>query len=190
MPNWCQNVMFVTHQDKDKLQKIIDEAKKGELFQYLIPEKRDCKNNPIEGWYDWRCNHWGTKWDIRPINFEEENHDEQGIFSFDDFFNEDDVDRFFKFYCESSNAKEKEQKIYIFKFDTAWSPPIPVYKKMFEMGFKFQAFFVEYGVEYEGSFINGKEYQGSFPNPRNSKDEYISNFYTTARNEWLNNEYA
>ena len=49
MPNWCQNIANITHEDLEKLDAIVEELKKEEpeLFNSLVP-------NPAGEWqYDW-----------------------------------------------------------------------------------------------------------------------------------------
>jgi hypothetical protein len=71
MPNWCQNVAYIKHEDKAELNKIVAELdKKGEakLFNSLVP-------NPSDEWdYDWSIENWGTKWEasVYEYNMEEE----------------------------------------------------------------------------------------------------------------------
>ena len=48
-------------------------------------------------WYDWNCNHWGTKWNVR--------------------IDEVEFDRV------DANTLQV-------KFDTAWSPPVPIFEKL------------------------------------------------------------
>ena len=60
MPNWCQNVAYIKHDDKAELEKIVKELDKkdeAQLFNSLVP-------NPSGEWqYDWSVENWGCKWD-------------------------------------------------------------------------------------------------------------------------------
>jgi len=74
MPNWCQNVAYIKHEDKAEIDKIITELEKkdkAQLFNSLIP-------NPSGEWdYNWSVQNWGCKWDASVYDYsfdEEANH--------------------------------------------------------------------------------------------------------------------
>jgi len=69
MPNWCQNVVYIQHDDLNELDKIVKELDKKEeakLFNSLVP-------NPSGEWdYNWSVENWGTKWDASVYSYEME----------------------------------------------------------------------------------------------------------------------
>ena len=72
MPNWCNNVAYIKHDDVEELNKIVKELDKGDesgLFNLLVP-------NPSGEWqYDWSVENWGTKWDASVYEYRmEEEH--------------------------------------------------------------------------------------------------------------------
>jgi hypothetical protein len=70
MPNWCQNVATINHEDKEKIDAIENELNKEKddvaLFQMLRPRPADQEEN----WYSWNCENWGTKWDASVYDFD------------------------------------------------------------------------------------------------------------------------
>lgn len=58
MPNWTEN--YVTINGPPEILQIITDA--NLKFQILYPCPFIHDENYEEGWYDWCCSHWGTKW--------------------------------------------------------------------------------------------------------------------------------
>ena len=127
MPNWCDNSMRISNQDKTKIDALeaVLQSDDKEIFKHLRP-------NPNADWqYDWSVENWGTKWDAA-----------HG-------------------YINLESSKEHELGL-----DTAWSPPIPFYKKLEEMGFSVSAEYKEDGLEFIGEYADGVDecYEYDFSN--------------------------
>lgn len=60
MPNWCHNKITLSHDDPAQIERV--KAHKDNVLQEFIPCPQELLDG--EGWYDWRVNNWGTKWDI------------------------------------------------------------------------------------------------------------------------------
>lgn len=76
-----------------------------------------------KSWYDWRCENWGTKWDVCC----------------------EDID-------SDANSENDELTYVSYRFDTAWSPPVEflknIYKKYPLLNFRLN--YSEPGVAFEG----------------------------------------
>ena len=85
-------------------------------------------------WYDWRCDNWGTKWDVCNVEIMDE--------GFTDLGNplEDDCEAEFAFNCW-----------------TAWAPPIPVWSHLVDLGIKVDADYQDEGGMFEGRYVNGDD---------------------------------
>ena len=70
MPNWCQNVVTISHEDNEKIDAIENELNKDKdnsgLFQMLRPRPAEHE----EDWYSWNVDNWGTKWEASVYDFE------------------------------------------------------------------------------------------------------------------------
>ncbi len=58
MPNWCNNQVEISHEDKAMIDRVEQAFGKGELLQEFIP----CPEG--EDWYSFNVTNWGTKWDV------------------------------------------------------------------------------------------------------------------------------
>lgn len=68
MPNWCLNTLTVKHDDKAALDRFVNAYNEGRVCNEFIPEPKAVTentdiNDPM-GWYTWRLNNWGVKWDF------------------------------------------------------------------------------------------------------------------------------
>ena len=79
MPNWCDNTLRLSCEDKTKLDGVENELFKrtddgayaGCLFEHLRP-------NPSGEWdYEWSLNNWGAKWEASIIDWER--HDDENL---------------------------------------------------------------------------------------------------------------
>ena len=64
MPNWCDNKLTVTHEDKAMIDRFVNAYMNDKLCSEFLP--------PIgEDTVVWRVSNWGQKWDIGPGKSEE-----------------------------------------------------------------------------------------------------------------------
>lgn len=140
MPNWCNNVVELAHEDPAMLERARDALNRGEFLQEFIPVPEDLKitagflsddeeqkklmeqtarnveKHGYGNWYDYCVGEWGTKWDVGG----------DGV------------------TAEIENGRISTS------FDSAWSPPIAAYEKLTEMGFSVRAYYYEGGMCFAG----------------------------------------
>jgi hypothetical protein len=88
-------------------------------------------------WYEWRCENWGTKWDVCDVEI-----DEDGIE-----------------YGEDLNNDEEYVPVAWFAFRcwTAWAPPVPVWDRLHAMGIEVEADYQDEGGMFEGAYHHGED---------------------------------
>ena len=192
MPNWCSNTLTISHKDKTMMKRVVRGYNRNGLLREFIPipkeltdtvsgtvgskesyeqrllEEKQKLNREFFGytdWYSFCVAEWGTKWDIG-------HGDGYGKLTLKDI---------------------KNNTVRI-GFDSAWSPPIEAYQKLYDMGFSIRAMFYEGGCCFCGIWEDGEE--ESYDIKGNSKwvkknipseiDEEFSISFNMA--EWENEE--
>ena len=125
MPNHTDNRVILSHDDSKMIDDIYNvmNTEGTELCHHLIPEPRDDAGEPTSGWYEWRLDNWGTKWDVYNVHM-----------------------------------TRMDDNTLVMSFDTAWSPPIPVFDKMVDMGYEINARYLDEGWGYIGEYTDGDDW--------------------------------
>ena len=103
-------------------------------FNTFVKPRVSRKGCSTPAWFDWRCDNWGTKWEVCNVEIMDE--------GFTDLGNplDDDCEAEFSFNCW-----------------TAWAPPIPVWSHLVELGIKVDADYQDEGGMFEGRYVNGDD---------------------------------
>lgn len=149
MPNWCNNRVSIYHEDRSKVEALVEGIKAGNFCKTVVPIPEDLNivagrvgddTNPDQielerktaeniekygagNWYDFCVNHWGTKWDVDPYDPEDVKVDEYGVLEFG--------------------------------FDSAWAPPTGIYEALVQQGYEVEATYYEPGMAFVGRYDNG-----------------------------------
>jgi hypothetical protein len=156
MPNWCDNNLYISHPDKEMMNKALTAWNSGKFLSTLVPEPDYTKVkvkptfdtshitgnpkpefvDPEQAWWDWRVQNWGTKWDI----------------GWDD---------------HQDKAELNGDHDMFVNFQSAWSPPLDAYAKLVEMGYSIRAYYFEGGCAFCGRWEDGIDESYSFDFPEN-----------------------
>ena len=149
MPNWCNNVIELAHEDPTMIARADKALREGKFLEEFIPvpaslhivagrvgddtdpkqieleaqEKANLEAHGYATWYDYCVNEWGTKWDVGGDGIEP---------------------------TIEGNALTAS-------FDSAWSPPIQAYEKLLDLGFMVRAYYFEGGMNFAGIWDNGDD---------------------------------
>ena len=143
MPNWCDNTVYITHDDPKKIQILVDAWKANKFFGTIYPEpdynevkvKHTFPMNfatgepkpefvdPQSAWWDWRVQNWGTKWEIT---------------------------------TDEAYIDIQENSIRA-SFSTAWSPPTGIYDRLVNDGYSVDAYYYEGGCAFCGRYVDGSD---------------------------------
>lgn len=148
MPNWCSNIVMIRG-DNSTIQELVDFVDGGsssfslhaimpmpiELKNGKAPERDEevAKLNEItfgaKDWYDWANLNWGTKWDVDA-----------------------------KIVSDEGGVMLPDYRTVRFEFDSAWSPPLPVYEALAKKfpNTNIYAFYDEPGADFAGYVMYAK----------------------------------
>ena len=156
MPNWCANSLKIkplSIEAEAMMHNIMTELKKSKdcpLFNIIKPMPPELletvKGSVAE---DEKAAHEAQM---------QSNMEKYGYPTWYEFANEEWGTKWE--VCELEHQVNNDGSVTIW-FDTAWSPPIAIYEKLFKMGFDVEATYCECGVGYAGWWINGEDAEHS-----------------------------
>jgi hypothetical protein len=141
MPNWCDNTVYINHEDPAMLERVRQGFDSGGLLNEFFPcpaelheheapvrdpalTKRFTEQYGASDWYNWQVQNWGTKWDVGVDGIGAMDHDGGGLH---------------------------------LVFQSAWAPPIAAYEKLMELGFTIKAYYYEPGMCFAGIWEDGND---------------------------------
>jgi hypothetical protein len=67
MPNWCSNTLTISGPSADLValgNTVVDQGKTDLSLEKINATPPEMLTDEKAGWYEWRNEHWGTKWDV------------------------------------------------------------------------------------------------------------------------------
>jgi hypothetical protein len=130
MPNWCQNLLVISGSEADVQKFELANYKDAQTLTFSaavpMPESKQ------DDWYNWNCEHWGTKWDATDVKI---NRDQ-----------------------EQGWLKDEDDVHLSYRFSTAWSDPDQWFERMAPQwpDLKFLLNYVELGCDFSGQHYKEK----------------------------------
>ena len=131
MPNHTDNRVILSHDDSHQIDMIYNIMNTGNtsLCQTLIPMPQELEDT--EGFDENGASGWYA-WRLKNWGT--------------------------KWDIYSASCERMDANTLVMSFDTAWSPPIPVYDKLVDMGFEVNARYLDEGWLYVGEYIDGVDW--------------------------------
>ena len=141
MPNWCENKLTISHEDTDVIDNLMAQVRaddNGNLFNYIKPMPENTFRGMLGENERKECKEKGIP------NWYDWSFTNWGT----------------KWDAAHLDWHQLDEHTVEFNFDTAWSPPIPVYEALAEQGYQVEAYYLEYGVGFAGQWhFDGEFYQ-------------------------------
>lgn len=144
MPNHCYQQVHI-HGPRFLVKELYDHLTKADpefcqvinpmAFEQWLAPRTKWHGFEVEGWYDWRLENWGTKWDVCDVQITQS-------LLLDD---------------EPSDDPWTMNASFSFNCWTAWSPPVPVWDALVGMGISVDADYQDEGMMFEGQYLNGED---------------------------------
>jgi len=130
--------LTISHTDRSKVMEFVHAYKEGKVCEHYLPvPKNEDGTVSATNWYMWCVENWGTKWDIGSDNGEV-----HGL---------------------HPTIVGNEATM---SFDSAWSPPIGLYKELVLRGFRVIASYFEPGMAYCGIWKDGDDLYTEYGNDK------------------------
>lgn len=166
MPNWCRNVLNVNHTNKDRLTELRVAVARSEMCNFVIPEP-DYKTTPVA--------HTFPEIQLRFAKTEEEKakaianeptirEDSWYDWRVQNWGTKWDID------VTGEEIQHNDDGSFSISFDSAWSPPIGVFKELIEMGFKVSAEWYESGMCFGGVLTNDGHHEFNIPDGKTATE--------------------
>jgi hypothetical protein len=129
MPNWCDTVLTIEG-DVNLVSQINEHAEnyyKDNSSDTFFGSFIPRPVSEDSNWYDWNLDNWGTKWDACNMNPP-------------------------AFTDHGDGTAEL-----VLIFDTAWSPAMPIFQHLLELGLSVTAEYEDEGLIFAGRFENGDD---------------------------------
>lgn len=165
MPNWCDNTLTLSHKDTDKVEKLYQAILSNSLCNTVIPLPEVLRNTtaPSREPNELLIAEFGSdNW----YDFQVRNWGTKW----------DVIDATAELHNDDGELTISAS------FQTAWSPPLEVYKKLMDDGFELRAMYFEGGMCFAGIMSNEEDsyYEDNLDNiPDEIKDEFgIHDYYS------------
>lgn len=149
MPNWCFNKVTFIHSDLAEIKRVVEAYSRDALFSEFVPCPQDLVDT-VAGSFD------DTEEQAALEAKQVSNRDKYGYANWYDWCVANWGTKWDINSNDDQDVPYSEDRVELY-FDTAWSPPIPFYEKMEELGFTVDGYYYEPGMGYCGRYNDGDD---------------------------------
>ena len=147
MPNWCNNNLTLTHSDPQMIRRAVQAINDGRLFQEFVP----CPSALL----DTTAGSHGDPEKQAELEILEEAN--QHAYGFKNWFDWCVANWGTKWDIADAFITDQTTDHVSAAFDTAWAPPISVYRELEALGFEVDATYHEPGMLFVGRYMAGDD---------------------------------
>ena len=168
MPNWCENSVKLTHQDPAMIKRVEDAFNQERLFDEFTPTPKEL--NYPEGFEEGYSDELVLRWEEqKKSNLEKYGYSDWYGFHIAEWGTKWEAETDKEYITTDGNRAD----LY---FRTAWSPPIPFYSKLLQLGFQIEAYYYGEGNDFAGKWIDGESTEYEITDFNSVPDEIVDAF--------------
>ena len=155
MPNWCNNILTISHPDPAMMEKAVEAWNKGEFLQTFVPCPRALRETEAVSYSKTEDPETLVMIErqnaLENINLKHYGHKNWYDWCVTNWGTKWDIGRREK-HDQAAGIENQTMKV---RFDSAWSPPTNAYDRLVELGFSVEAYYYEPGFDFCGEYIDG-----------------------------------
>jgi len=148
MPNWCNNIIELQHDNPEMIARAAKALKEDRFFSEFAPCPQDLVDT-VSGFHG--------KDTPEQVALERQQKENIAKHGFSDWYSWSNANWGTKWEACEPFLSGHDKNFMSASFDTAWSPPIPFYEKLQDLGFVVKGYYYESGMGYCGLWNDGDD---------------------------------
>lgn len=143
MPNYCGNTLTISHEDPEMITRAVTAFDEGRFLQEFVPCPAELNDDNLTAWSR------GPEQEVR----DRKKAELKAKYGYESWYDWNVANWGTKWDVGNSQGIQSCDPLeLVLYFDSAWSPPIPVYERLEEQGFRVYATYYEPGCAFAGIY--------------------------------------